>query len=304
MCISPLLKEWGCDSLGVLPEDTMQDLLMGIPVQIYFHYISSIFVLHLKQKAAQLKHEGLGQIKMALVGTDTSSLLEILQVHFGCVASSESDMEEDDLVEEEKTSEAVEEAVAEPKEVGNLATAKLVFPFAGISKMYLPLCGPKTLYHYHCQVLSCTLDFAQKLAACNHVHHDHLNVPLACLYCSFENNPKIHWYSTSAWEHHARKHLKDNLPIFPDNPTFPQQMMPPSSGDAVPSTLRQILPHEEKVRKWAQAAKCYFEEEQAPSQVSTPAPLTPETEGLRLSSLEPQAPKHHIKQGTIKSSKN
>ena len=52
-------------------------------------------VAHLKQKAAQLKCEGLGQIKMALAGKDTSSLLEIPQVHFGCVVSSESDEEED-----------------------------------------------------------------------------------------------------------------------------------------------------------------------------------------------------------------
>ena len=44
---------------------------------------------------------------MALAGTDTSSLLEILQVHFGHVASSESDEEENVLVEEKKTSEAI-----------------------------------------------------------------------------------------------------------------------------------------------------------------------------------------------------
>ena len=56
------------------------------------------------------------------------------------------------MVEEKKTFEAVEEVVDEPKEVGNLAMAELVFPFkssplvvAGIPKMYLPLCGPKTL---------------------------------------------------------------------------------------------------------------------------------------------------------------
>ena len=59
--------------------------------------------------AAQLRHEGLGQIKKALADTNTSSLLEILQAHFGCVASLESS--EDVLVEEKKTSEAVEEVV-------------------------------------------------------------------------------------------------------------------------------------------------------------------------------------------------
>ena len=37
------------------------------------------------QKAAQLRHEGLGKIKIALAGTDTSSLLENLEGHFGRV---------------------------------------------------------------------------------------------------------------------------------------------------------------------------------------------------------------------------
>ena len=39
-----LLKEWGPDSLGVLPEDTMQELLTGLTFQNYHHFISSIFV--------------------------------------------------------------------------------------------------------------------------------------------------------------------------------------------------------------------------------------------------------------------
>ena len=56
------------------------------------------------------------------------------------------------------------------------------------------------------------------------------------------------------------------------------------------------------------AAKCFLEEEQTTRQVPTPAPLTPKKEGLKLSSLEPQAPslsqKCHIKQGPVKSSKN
>ena len=83
------------------------------------------------------------------------------------------------------------------------------------------------------------------------------------------------------------KHLKDNLPIFPDDTAFSQQFMSPCSCDAVPSTSRQSLAHEEEVRKQAEAAKCFFEEEQDPSQASTPAPLTPKMEGLRLSFLEP-----------------
>ena len=41
-------------------------------------------------------------------------------------------------------------------------------------------------------------------------------------------------------------------------------------------------------------------EEQDPIQVSSPGP---KTEAIRLSSLESQVPKHHTKQGPIKSSK-
>ena len=45
---------------------------------------------HLEEKAAQLKYEGLGHIKIALIRMDTSSLLEILQWYFGNVDSPES----------------------------------------------------------------------------------------------------------------------------------------------------------------------------------------------------------------------
>ena len=40
---------------------------------------------HLERKATQLCREGFGRIKMALVGMDTSLLLEILEGSFGCV---------------------------------------------------------------------------------------------------------------------------------------------------------------------------------------------------------------------------
>ena len=95
---------------------------------------------------------------MALASPETSSLLEILQAHFGHVKPSESDEEADVLVEEEKAS-GTSEVTVKSKEVGNLATAELVFPFqstplviAGIPKNYLPLHGPKTQSCYHSQV--------------------------------------------------------------------------------------------------------------------------------------------------------
>ena len=115
---------------------------------------------------------------------------------------------------------------------GGLTTAGLVFPLkpiptviAGIPEPLLPVPGPKTLSLYHCQFPSCTLEFSQKAAACNHVWHDHLNVALACLYCSFEHNPKIQWYSASTWEHHTSTHSKENIPIHPDDPAFSKNLL-------------------------------------------------------------------------------
>ena len=113
----------------------------------------------------------------------------------------------------------------------------------------------------------------------------------------------MQWYSTSAWEHHSLKHLKENLPIHPDDPKFSQQFPCVPGNDAIPSTSKpkQNLPDREVVRKWAEATKQFFKEQDMEgSQTSLPCP---KTEGLKLSSLETLAPKCHIKQGPIKSSK-
>ena len=44
--------------------------------------------VHLEGKAAQLKQEGLSKIKIALAGTDTSSLTRLLEGCFGSVELS------------------------------------------------------------------------------------------------------------------------------------------------------------------------------------------------------------------------
>ena len=135
---------------------------------------------------------------------------------------------------------------------GGLAAAELVFPLksvptviASIPEPFLPVHGLETLSLYQCQFSSCTLEFSQKAAACNHIHHDHLNIALACLYCSFEHNPKLHWYSASAWEHPTSTHTKENLPIHPDDPAFSQQFAGSPRDGAVPSTFgwTSNLPH-------------------------------------------------------------
>ena len=111
---------------------------------------------------------------------------------------------------------------------------------AGIPEPFMPVCGLETLSLYHCQYPSCTLDFSQKAAACNHIQCDHLNVALACLYCSFEHNPKICWYSASTWELHTSIHSKENLPIHPDDPAFSQQFACGPGDRAIPSTSRSV----------------------------------------------------------------
>ena len=161
----------------------------------------------------------------------------MLPTHFGHSYLVESSYEGGDASteegsEEEGTADKVQ--TGKVKEMSTLACAELVFPFksnplviAGIPKKYLTLHGPQTQSHYHCQVPQCNLDSAQKATTCNHVWHDHLNLALACLYCSFEDKSKMCWYSATAWEHQTMKCLKDNLSIFSDDPAFTQKFHTP-----------------------------------------------------------------------------
>ena len=197
-----LLKEWGPESLGVLPDGTIQQLLTGVIFLLFLissffshmffclsyclvhfsHYgtnFSSCFfkglnllelASHLEEKPAQLCHEGLGRIKMALAGTDTSSLLEILEGSSGHVdlntstlsASTETPVKKSTT--SEKTSEDPKKTSITPSDDGGLASAELVFPLksipliiAGLPQSFLLLCGPETLSSYRCQYPSCTL---------------------------------------------------------------------------------------------------------------------------------------------------
>ena len=136
---------------------------------------------------------------MAFVGTDTSSLLEILGGPFGHLyhlppwrhlPRSQLHLNQ--------TSEAPEKTPITPSDDGGLVSAELVFPLksilliiTGLPKSFLPLHGPETLSWYRCQYPSCTLEFLQKAAACNHVCiMTTLNLALACLYLQLCNHPK------------------------------------------------------------------------------------------------------------------
>ena len=100
-----------------------------------FFYFQGLNLLepasHLEEKAAQLKHEGLGQIKIALARTDASFLLEILQGYFGNVDPSESTEDSDKgSTTEEKTREVIEKTPTTLPDVGDLA--ELIFPLKSI----------------------------------------------------------------------------------------------------------------------------------------------------------------------------
>ena len=132
--------------------------------------------------------------------------------------------------------------------------------------------------HYRCQFMDCTQIFLQKAAACTYVHCDHLNVALACLYCSGRENPKMQWFSVSAVEKHICKHSQDGLPLFPDDPAFTQlspETLPSTSGSTSKSLPLEVI------LERAKAAEQCLEEE---SKAST-------------------SPKCQVKQGPIKKSK-
>ena len=126
--------------------------------------------------------------------------------------------------------------------------------------------------------MDCSQIFLQKAAACTHVHCDHLNVALACLYCSGRENPKMQWFSASAWEKHVCKQSQDGLPLFPDNPAFTQ--LSPETLPSTSTSTPESLPLEVILERAKAAKQCLEEESNA---------LT--------------SPKHRVKQGPIKRSK-
>ena len=237
---------------------------------------------HLEEKAAKLKCEGLGKIKIALAGCNTSSFIDTLEGAFDSI-----DLETISLASIPETKEVVTEDIPStpsPTDSGPLEV-ELVFPtqafpliIAGIPESLLPICGPEMQSHYRCLFTDCTQIFMQKAAACTHVPCDHLNVALACLYCSGQENPKMQWFSASAWEKHICNQSQGGLPLFPDDPAFTQlspETLPSTSGSTSKSLPLEVILERTK------AAKQCLEEE---SKAST-------------------SPKCQVKQGPIKKSK-
>ena len=185
----------------------------------------------------------MGKIKIALTGCDTASLIDTLEGAFGTI-----DLGNISLTSIPDTKGIVTKEVPSapsPTDSGSLEV-ELVFPtqaiplvVVGIPNSLIPICGPETQSHYRCQFTDCLQIFLQKAAACTHICHDHLNVALACLYCSSRENPTMHWFSSSAWEKHVCKHSQDGLPLFPDDPAFTQLSLEtlPSTSSSTPGSL-------------------------------------------------------------------
>ena len=143
---------------------------------------------HLEEKATRLKCEGLGKIKIALAGYNTSSLLDTLEGAFGSIDPEETSTTSiSEIKETTKEYTLLSPSIPSPKESGPLGV-ELVFPtqstplvVAGILEALFPLCSPEMQSHYRCQFPNCTQIFLIKAAACTHILCDHLNVALACL---------------------------------------------------------------------------------------------------------------------------
>ena len=116
---------------------------------------------HLEGKATRLRHEGLGKVKVALAGTNTSFLVDILE---GCFGQQDPDTSqstisleevEADISVEDVTFNIPEKTFPSVPVSGGLASADLVFPLksiptviAGIPEPFLPVCGLENLSLY------------------------------------------------------------------------------------------------------------------------------------------------------------
>ena len=201
-----------------------------------------------------------------------SSLLDTLEGAFGS-----TDQETFSIASIPKAKETVTEDIPStpstpsPAESGPVGV-EIVFPtqaiplvIAGIPESLLPIHGPEAQLHYRCQFTDYTQIFLQKAAACTHVHHNHLTVALACLYCSERDNPKMQWFSASAWENHVRKHSQDGLPLFSNDPAFTQlspEILPSTSGSTSESLPLEVILERAKVAK-----QCLKEESKASTSI-------------------------------------
>ena len=131
---------------------------------------------HLEGKEARLRHEGLGKVKIALAGTNTSFLLDILE---GCFGQQDADTPQSTIsLEDAEANISVEDATSDtPGKTSpsisvscGVAAAKLVFPLksiptviTGIPESFLPVGGLETLSYIDANFLLGPLSSLKKL---------------------------------------------------------------------------------------------------------------------------------------------
>ena len=107
---------------------------------------------HWECKVARLRHEGLGKVKVALAGTNTSFLLDILE---GCFGQQDPDTSQSTIsLEEVETNIPVEDITSNILEKtspsipvsGGLAAAELVFPLKSVPTVVAGIPEPFCLF--------------------------------------------------------------------------------------------------------------------------------------------------------------
>ena len=124
---------------------------------------------HLEEKAARLKHEGLGKIKIALADCNTSSLLDTLGA-FGPI-----DQENISIASIPEAKETVTEnvpSIPSPAKCDPIGV-ELVFPtqaiplvITGIPESLLPIPGPEAQSYYRCQFIDYIPSKSSSLYSC------------------------------------------------------------------------------------------------------------------------------------------
>ena len=200
----------------------------------------------LEKKAAQLRQEGLAQMKTAFVGIPVPLFINYFTTHFG----EEMDVDEENLSEEERL-EAAEEPPTPTGEAFPIENCKIVFPTTndreatGVPqelrpKRFTPPGG--SVSRYPCGWEGCSAIPGQKQQAWIHIRKMHLGQAFGCIYCTKEDSASHRWFSFVKWEGHMKS-------CHPDSPHFaqgsPSGDQPSTSGSAQPRPTIMVKIKEE-----------------------------------------------------------
>ena len=192
----------------------------------------------LEEKAAKLRREGLGQMKLALMGTKTENLLHELEMHFGDLdEGSEEDMEAEERLEAENEPDSVK-----PGEAYQIESCKVCFPSekdkvaTDVPEELIPKhIAEGNVSSYPCLWNGCDAKPQQKRAAWIHLRKYHLGSAFCCPYHMKEGSALGRWFDFIKWEAHMKKEHPDvphygiKIPL-PQGPVITEQPKPSTSS--------------------------------------------------------------------------